>query len=51
MPACNTRLLTNRLGSHDFRIHALSDRQQVVDPTAQASSAGVALSLTSVVRA
>ena len=32
MPGYTTRLLTIRLGGHDFRIRALSDLQQFADP-------------------
>ena len=45
MPGYTTRLLTVRLGGHDFRIRALSDLQQFADPTGQASRAGISSSL------
>ncbi len=45
MPGYTTRLLTVRLGGHDFRIRALSDLQQFADPTGQAHRAGISSSL------
>ena len=45
MPGYTTRLLTVRLGGHDFRIRALSDLQQFADPTGRASRAGISSSL------
>ncbi|PKM01454.1 MAG: SAM-dependent methyltransferase [Gammaproteobacteria bacterium HGW-Gammaproteobacteria-6] len=41
MPGYTTRLLTVRLGGHDFRIRALSDRQQFADPDHLAERAGI----------
>lgn len=45
MPGYATRLLTVRLGGHDYRIRALSDLQQFADPTGQAHRAGISSSL------
>ena len=45
MPGYTTRLLTVRLGGHDFRIRALSDLQQFADPTGSARRAGISSSL------
>ena len=45
MPGYTTRLLTIRLGGHDFRIRALSDLQQFADPTGSAHRAGISSSL------
>lgn len=45
MPGYTTRLLTVRLGGHDYRIRALSDLQQFADPTGQAHRAGISSSL------
>ena len=45
MPGYATRLLTVRLGGHDYRIRALSDLQQFADPTGQAQRAGISSSL------
>ncbi|MEO6519085.1 MAG: hypothetical protein ABIO17_08860 [Pseudoxanthomonas sp.] len=45
MPGYATRLHTVRLGSYDFRIRALSDLQQIADPTGRASRAGISSSL------
>ncbi len=41
MTGYTTRLLTVRLGGHDFRIRALSDRQQFADPDHLAERAGI----------
>ncbi|RYZ75045.1 MAG: methyltransferase domain-containing protein [Lysobacteraceae bacterium] len=45
MPGYTTRLLTVRLGGHDFRIRALSDLQQFADPTGRAQRAGISSAL------
>lgn len=45
MPGYSTRMLTVRLGGHDYRIRALSDLQQFADPTGQAQRAGISSSL------
>ncbi|MET1161487.1 MAG: methyltransferase domain-containing protein [Pseudoxanthomonas sp.] len=45
MPGYTTRLLTVRLGGHDYRIRALSDLQQFADPTGRAQRAGISSSL------
>lgn len=45
MPGYTTRMLTVRLGGHDFRIRALSDLQQFADPTGHAQRAGISSSL------
>lgn len=45
MPGYTTRLLTVRLGGHDFRIRALTDLQQFADPTGSARRAGISSSL------
>lgn len=41
MPGYATRLLTLRFGGHDYRIRALSDRQQFSDPHGLAERAGI----------
>ena len=41
MPGYATRLLTLRFGGSDFRIRALSDRQQFADPHGAAERAGI----------
>ncbi|MFY2764703.1 class I SAM-dependent methyltransferase [Arenimonas sp. MALMAid1274] len=41
MPGYSTRLLTLRLGGLDYRIRALSDRQQFADPSGRAERAGI----------
>ena len=45
MPGYTTRLLTVRLGGHDYRIRALSDLQQFADPTGHAHRAGISSAL------
>jgi len=45
MPGYTTRRLTVRLGGHDYRIRALSDRQQFADPTGAAERAGISSAL------
>lgn len=45
MPGYTTRLLTVRLGAHDFRIRALSDLQQFADPTGRSHRAGISSAL------
>ncbi|MCX7033137.1 MAG: methyltransferase [Arenimonas sp.] len=41
MPGYSTRLLTLRFGGSDYRIRALSDRQQFADPHGAAERAGI----------
>ncbi|WP_119718426.1 class I SAM-dependent methyltransferase [Cognatilysobacter tabacisoli] len=41
MPGYDTRSITVRLGGHDFRLRALSDRQQFADPHGDAERAGI----------
>lgn len=41
MPGYSTRLLTVHLGAHDYRIRALSDRQQFADPFGLAERIGI----------
>lgn len=41
MPGYATRLLTLRFGGVDYRIRALSDRQQFADPSGRAERAGI----------
>lgn len=41
MPGYHTRLLTLQLGGLDYRIRALSDRQQYADPYGEAEAAGI----------
>jgi predicted nicotinamide N-methyase len=41
MPGYLTRNLTLRIGGHDFRVRALSDRQQFADPDGSAKRAGI----------
>lgn len=45
MPGYTTRQLTVLLGGHDYRIRALSDRQQFADPDGSAERAGIAPAL------
>jgi len=45
MPGYSTRQLTVRLGGRDYRIRALSDKQQFADPTGAAERAGISSSL------
>lgn len=45
MPGYTTRQLTVRLGGRDYRIRALSDKQQFADPTGAAERAGISSSL------
>lgn len=45
MPGYATRQLSVRLGGHDYRIRALSDRQQYADPDGLARKAGISSSL------
>lgn len=44
MPGYDTRSFTVRLGGHDFRLRALSDRQQFADPEGDAGRAGISCS-------
>lgn len=44
MPGYSTRLLTLRFGGVDYRIRALSDRQQFADPDGRAERAGISSS-------
>lgn len=44
MPGYATRDLTVRLGGRDYRIRALSDKQQFADPTGAAERAGISCS-------
>lgn len=41
MPGYATRKLQVRIGSRDWKIRALSDKQQYADPTGEASRAGI----------
>ncbi len=41
MPGYSTRLVTLRIGHHDYRLRALSDRQQFADPHHVAARAGI----------
>ncbi|RYD14387.1 MAG: SAM-dependent methyltransferase [Lysobacteraceae bacterium] len=41
MPGYSTRLVTLRIGQHDYRLRALSDRQQFADPHQAAARAGI----------
>lgn len=41
MPGYDTRKLNVRIGTHDYRIRALSDRQQYADPDGAAERAGI----------
>lgn len=41
MPGYHTRQVTVRLGGHDYRIRALSDRQQFADPQGHAERIGI----------
>lgn len=41
MPGYNTRQQTIHLGDHDYRIRALSDRQQFADPDGHAERLGI----------
>ena len=45
MPGYTTRELTIRLGGRDYRIRALSDKQQFADPDGMAERAGISSSL------
>lgn len=45
MPGYVTRMLTVRLGGHDYRIRALSDLQQFADPNGLAERAGISSAL------
>lgn len=45
MPGYTTRQVDVRLGDHDYRIRALSDRQQFADPGQLAERAGISSSL------
>lgn len=45
MPGYATRQLSVRLGGHEYRIRALSDRQQYADPDGLARKAGISSSL------
>ncbi len=45
MPGYTTRQLDVRLGGHDYRIRALSDRQQFADPNGAAERAGISSAL------
>lgn len=45
MPGYATRQLTVRLGGRDYRIRALSDKQQFADPNGAAERAGISSSL------
>lgn len=41
MPGYSTRKVTLRIGGHDYRLRALSDRQQFADPHHAAERAGI----------
>lgn len=45
MPGYTTRNLTLRVGGHDYRLRALSDRQQFADPHGDAERAGISSAL------